>query len=180
MALPAARAEQRVRLEVDDPASSSRRSRSLRSRANSTLGAVFQSTSARTERREGRASQKTGASRKARSSRRARPYADDELDARRRAIARPRLLRPVAWIVLVAVLLTGVVVLNVMALRERMESDRLSDQVATLRDDQHRLQTELARATAYGRIEFGARRGLGLVDATDARHIKLPAGPRGK
>ena len=110
----------------------------------------------------------------ARPASRGRPYSREEIAARRRDTIRPRLLRPVAWIALVAVLLTGVVVLNVTALRERMESDRLSEQIAELRDDQRTLEAQLAKAGAYGRIEFGAKRRLGLVPPTDVRHVKLP------
>ncbi len=110
----------------------------------------------------------------ARPASRGRPYSRDEIAARRRDSIRPRLLRPVVWLVVVAGLLTGVVVLNVTALRERMESDRLSGQIAELRDEQRTLQTRLAKAGAHGRIEFGAKRRLGLVPPTDVRYVKLP------
>ena len=111
----------------------------------------------------------------ARPASRGRPYSRDEIAERRRAASRPRLLRPVAWIAVVAVLLAGVVVLNVTALRKRMESDRLTEQIAELRDERRTLETRLAKASAHGRIEFGARRRLGLVQPTDVRYVKLPA-----
>ena len=83
---------------------------------------------------------------------------------------RPRARRGVAggaaWIVLVAVLLAGVVALNVAVLRLNMTLDRLGRERVQLRADTAALQSQLSSAAATGRIEALAVRRLGYVPAT--------------
>jgi hypothetical protein len=105
-----------------------------------------------------------------------RPYSDDELVNRRTAFARPRLARPVVVILAVATLLTGIVALNVAALRQRMQADDLDTRIALLRDERRQLETDLSRAGAVGKIEFAAHKNLGLVAPAsgDVEYLKLP------
>ena len=102
------------------------------------------------------------------------PYSADELVNRRTAFARPRLARPVVVILAVAILLSGIVALNVAALRERMKTDDLDEQISLLRDERRELETQLSRAGAVGKIEFAANNQLGLKPPTDVRYVKLP------
>ena len=102
------------------------------------------------------------------------PYSADELVNRRTAFARPRLARPVVVILAVATLLTGIVALNVAALRERMKTDDLDAEIALLRDERRQLETQLSREGAVGKIEFAANKHLGLVPPDDVRYVKLP------
>ncbi|MGI9658221.1 MAG: hypothetical protein ACR2OD_04880 [Gaiellaceae bacterium] len=78
-------------------------------------------------------------------------------------------------IVIVAALLAGIVALNVAALRERIKTDELDVQITELRDERRLLETELSRAGAVGRIEFAAKRQVGLVEPDDVRHVRLPS-----
>lgn len=75
----------------------------------------------------------------------------------------------VVWICLVAVLLTGVVAVNVAVLRLNVRLDELARERAKLRADSAALQSELASAAASLRIEQLAQSRLGLVPA-DAEH----------
>ena len=105
-----------------------------------------------------------------------RPYSADELVNRRVAFTPPRLTRAVVVIAAIAVLLTGIVALNVAALRERIKTDELDVQIADLRDERRQLETALSRAGAVGKIEFAAKRRVGLIEPDDVRHVKLPSG----
>ncbi|MGH3022934.1 MAG: hypothetical protein ACRDNI_04690 [Gaiellaceae bacterium] len=93
--------------------------------------------------------------------------------ARRRAAPRPRLAGSVAWILLVAGLLGGIVALNVGVLRLNMEGERLEDRQAELSARGDALSAELSRAAAAGRIEAIAVRKLGLVRPEQTTYIRL-------
>ncbi len=84
---------------------------------------------------------------------------------RRRSAADHRVAGGVAWIGLVAVLLAGVVALNVAVLRLNMRLDELGRERAALRAENAELATRLSRAAAAGRIENLAQKRLGLVPA---------------
>jgi cell division protein FtsL len=75
------------------------------------------------------------------------------------------------WIGLVAVLLAGVVAINVAVLRLNVGLDELSRERAKLRADNAAIQSELASAAASLRIEQLAESRLGLVPA-DSEHTK--------
>jgi cell division protein FtsL len=77
----------------------------------------------------------------------------------------------VAWIGVVAVLLVGVVAINVAVLRLNVSLDELSRERVKLRADNAALQADLASAAASIRIEQLAQRQLGLVPA-DSDHTK--------
>lgn len=84
---------------------------------------------------------------------------------RRRSVPERRVAGGVAWIGLVAVLLAGVVALNVAVLRLNMRLDELGRERDGLRAENAELATGLSRAAAAGRIENLASKRLGLVPA---------------
>lgn len=99
-----------------------------------------------------------------------------------RAAARPK-ARPfggVIWIVVLAVLLAGVVAVNVAVLELNVRLDELGRERVQLRADTKRLSSQLSSASANARIESQARTKLGLVRADPAltHHVQLvPPGP---
>ncbi len=84
--------------------------------------------------------------------------------ARRRRASRV-VWRGAVGIVLLAVLLAGVVAVNVAVLRRNLELDELTRRRAALRAENAALATRLASAAAAARIERLARERLGLVPA---------------
>jgi cell division protein FtsL len=82
---------------------------------------------------------------------------------RRRAQGR-RLTGGIVWITAFAVLLAGVVALNVAVLRVNMSLDRLNKQQIELQAENTALASQLSAAGSSLRIEQAARR-LGLVPA---------------
>lgn len=71
----------------------------------------------------------------------------------------------VVWIVLFAVLLAGVVAVNVAVLRLNLQLDRSSTERTELKADISRLRSELSSIAATSRIERLARGELGLIAA---------------
>jgi len=71
----------------------------------------------------------------------------------------------ILWIVLFAVLLAGVVAVNVAVLRLNLELDGTGRERAELKAEIARLRSELSSASATARIERLARNELGLVPA---------------
>lgn len=69
------------------------------------------------------------------------------------------------WIVLFAVLLAGVVAVNVNVLRLNIELDRVGRERAELKADIAGLRSELSSTSATARIERVAEKELGLVQA---------------
>jgi cell division protein FtsL len=99
---------------------------------------------------------------------------------RRRPVAarvapRPRPFGGVVWIVLVAVLLAGVVAVNVAVLQLNLRLDELGRERIQLRADTNRLSSQLSSASANARIESEAKSRLGLVraDPTLTQHVDL-------
>jgi hypothetical protein len=96
---------------------------------------------------------------------------------RSRLRARPqgrRLTGGIVWISLFAVLLTGVVALNVAVLRTNMHVSRLDRQELQLRAENQALASDLSSAVSARRIEATAQK-LGLVPApsTDTSYLDL-------
>jgi cell division protein FtsL len=86
----------------------------------------------------------------------------------RRTAARRRplvLAGGVLWIVLFAVLLAGVVAINVAVLRLNLQLDELGTERTELQADVSLLRSELSSAAATARIERLARGELGMVEA---------------
>jgi cell division protein FtsL len=94
--------------------------------------------------------------------------------ARRRA-PRARVFGGVVWIGFVAVLLTGIVAVNVAVLRLNMQLDELGRERANLRADNAALASRFSSARATARIESLARTQLGLVPAEpdDTAYVEL-------
>ncbi len=108
---------------------------------------------------------------------RARPAARPARAAAR--TRRPARTRGVAggilWIGLVALLLAGVVALNVAVLQLNVRLDGLGRERTTLRAENAALASQLSSAAVPGRIETLAQTRLGLLPAalTDTRYVDL-------
>jgi cell division protein FtsL len=81
----------------------------------------------------------------------------------------------VAWIVLFALLLAGVVTINVAVLRLNLQLDETGRERADLRNDVARLRSEISSAAATRRIERLAQGELGLVEIEpeDTTYVRL-------
>ena len=94
-------------------------------------------------------------------------------DRRRRSSSR-RMAGGLLWIVVSAVLLGGVVALNVVVLRLNMELDRAGRERANLRAENALLASQLSSAAASARIESLARaRGLVAADPAATTYVEL-------
>jgi cell division protein FtsL len=89
--------------------------------------------------------------------------------------ARTRPFGGVVWIVLLAVLLAGVVAVNVAVLQLNVRLDELGRERIELQGETKRLSSQLSSASANARIESQARARLGLVRADPALtyHVQL-------
>jgi cell division protein FtsL len=96
----------------------------------------------------------------------ARSRARPRPKAVRRPAPRRRVAGGVAWIGVVALLLAGVVALNVAVLRLNVRMEELGRERAKLRADNAQLSTELAARAASGRITAIASSQYGLAPAT--------------
>ncbi|HYZ77511.1 MAG TPA: hypothetical protein VE596_09065 [Gaiellaceae bacterium] len=95
-------------------------------------------------------------------------------ERRRRRSSSRRMAGGLAWIVVSAVLLTGVVALNVVVLRLNMELDRAGRERANLRADNALLASQLSSAAASARIQSLARaRGLVPADPAATTYVEL-------
>ena len=98
---------------------------------------------------------------------------------RRRPVARTapkqRPFGGVVWIVVLAVLLAGIVAVNVAVLQLNVRLDELGRERIQLRADTNRLSSQLSSASANARIESEARSRLGLERADPAltQHVQL-------
>jgi cell division protein FtsL len=81
---------------------------------------------------------------------------------------RRRLDRGVLWIAGLAVLLAGVVAVNVAVLQLNVRLDEYGRQRVQLRDDNARLRAQLSSTGASARVGARARTELGLVEADSA------------
>lgn len=88
---------------------------------------------------------------------------------RGRAAARPKRVTSGAhWIVLGAILLAGVVALNVAVLQLNLRADSLGEQRTKLRAENAALASEISTAAANAQIQAQAAQRLGLVPADPA------------
>ncbi len=80
------------------------------------------------------------------------------------------------WIVLFALLLAGVVAVNVSVLRLNVELDGVGRERAELKADIAGLRSELSRTSSTARIERLARNELGLTlaDPDEMTYVSLP------
>lgn len=94
-----------------------------------------------------------------------------------RSRPRPRILAGgVVWIVLFAVLLAGVVAVNVSVLRLNIELDQVGRERSELKGDIAGLRAGLSSASATARIERIAEKELGLeqADPDTTTYLRLP------
>jgi cell division protein FtsL len=83
------------------------------------------------------------------------------------------------WIVLSAVLLTGVVALNVVVLQLNMQLDRAGRDRVNLRAENALLQAQVSSAAASSRIQTLAR-ARGFVPASETTYVELGRTGRGR
>jgi len=95
---------------------------------------------------------------------------------RRKAAARGHVVGGAVWIAAVAVLLAGVVALNVAALQLNVRLDGLTSERANLRANNARLAGQLSSSVASAQVEAGVRQ-LGLVRARHdgTTYVELPS-----
>jgi cell division protein FtsL len=86
-----------------------------------------------------------------------------------------RLAGGVIWIALLAVLLVGVVAVNVAVLRVNMQLEELSRQRLELEAQNALLASKVSAAVAQPRVERLARTRLGLARDVDPAYVELPA-----
>ena len=80
----------------------------------------------------------------------------------------------VVWICAIAILLAGIVAINVAVLRLNVRLDELSRERARLRADIAALQSRTASAASSYRIQAAAgRRGLALVDSEHTTYVDI-------
>jgi cell division protein FtsL len=105
----------------------------------------------------------------------ARPRARPRTRTAPKRRARTRPFGGVVWIVLLAVLLAGVVAVNVAVLQLNVRLDELGRERIELQGETKRLSSQLSSASANARIESQARARLGLVRADPALtyHVQL-------
>jgi cell division protein FtsL len=77
-----------------------------------------------------------------------------------------------AWIVVSAVLLTGVVALNVVVLRLNLQLDRAGRDRANLRAENALLQAQVSSAAASARIQTLAK-ARGFIPALETTYVDL-------
>jgi cell division protein FtsB len=94
-----------------------------------------------------------------------------------RAAPRRRLAGGVVWIGLLAVLLVGVVALNVAVLRLNMKLEQLGQARLELEAQNALLSSKVSSAVAPPVIERRARNELGLVPAAEPTYADLHHGP---
>ena len=83
------------------------------------------------------------------------------------------------WIVFIAILLTGVVALNVAVLRLNVQLDKLNVERTKLRAEKQALASQLSLAAASPRIQGLARKqGLVPADPTQTTYVRI--GPRSR
>ena len=107
-----------------------------------------------------------------------RPKPKPAAQKRPRPAARRRVTGGVVWIVFVAVLLAGIVALNVAVLRLNVALDRLSRERADLRAENTLLQSQLSSAASVQRIQKLAGKQLGLRPADPSSTVYVDLGSR--
>jgi|SRR5579862_7352308 len=86
-----------------------------------------------------------------------------------------RVRAPLVWMVVFAVLLVGVVAVNVAVLRAHVSVNDLDQKITQLQQQNATLASQYARATAAPRVEAAARR-AGAVPATSTNTTVIDMG----
>ena len=89
------------------------------------------------------------------------------------AVPRRRLAGSVVWIGVLAVLLVGIVALNVAVLRLNMQIEKLGQERVELQAENALLASKVSSTVAPSRIEHRARTKLGLTPAADPTYVEL-------
>jgi cell division protein FtsL len=103
----------------------------------------------------------------------AKPRPKAATKPRPKAKRRPRTRGGIVWIVACAIVLAGVVFVNLAVLRLNLQLDSATQQRSKLRAENATLASELSSSLASPRIQSLARREDGLVDAGPAVYIDL-------
>jgi cell division protein FtsL len=97
----------------------------------------------------------------------------------RRKPTQRRVRAHIVWMILFALLLAGVVAVNVAVLRAHVAVSHLDEQRAQLQAQNQGLKSRLAAASSAPRIETAARRlGMVLAPVADTSYVILPSGRR--
>ena len=102
-----------------------------------------------------------------------RPKPNTTAKPRAKPKRRPRTRGAIVWIVACAIVLAGVVFVNLAVLRLNLELDRATTERSKLRAENATLASQLSRSLASPRIQSAARREDGLVDAGPAVYIDM-------
>ena len=97
----------------------------------------------------------------------------------KRRLTRRRVRGHIVWMILFALLLFGVVAVNVAVLRAHVAVSRLDQERAQLKAQNQSLASRLSAASAAPRVEAAARR-LGFVQAPAADTSYLDLAPSGR
>ena len=97
----------------------------------------------------------------------------------RRKPTQRRVRGHIVWMILFALLLFGVVFVNVAVLRAHVAVSRLDDERARLEARNQALASELSAASSAPRVETAARR-LGLIQASAGNTSYLDLAPSGR
>lgn len=97
----------------------------------------------------------------------------------RRKVTQRRVRGHIVWMILFALLLFGVVAVNVAVLRAHVAVSKLDEKRAQLEAKNQVLQSALSAANSAPRVEAAARR-LGLVPASAGNTSYLDLTPRGR
>ena len=107
------------------------------------------------------------------------PQAPRTVPERRKRKAQRSVRGGVVWIVFLAVLMTGVVAVNVAVLRQNMQLENLANQRIQLIDRNQELRSQLSQATSTVNIE-GRAKALGLVLMAPGQTTYVRLGTGGK
>jgi len=102
-----------------------------------------------------------------------RPKPNTTAKPRAKPKRRPRTRGAIVWIVACAIVLAGVVFVNLAVLRLNLELDSATTERSKLRAENATLASQLSRSLASPRIQSTARREDGLVDAGPAVYIDM-------
>jgi len=97
----------------------------------------------------------------------------------RRKTTQRRVRGHIVWMILFALLLSGVVAVNVAVLRAHVAVSQLDEQRAKLQARNQALASELSAASSAPRVETAARR-LGLIQASADTTSYLDLAPSGR
>ena len=97
----------------------------------------------------------------------------------KRRLSRRRVRGHIVWMILFALLLFGVVAINVAVLRAHVAVTRLDDQRAQIEARNQALASQLSAASSAPRVEAAARR-LGMVQAPATATSYLDLAPRSR